>query len=262
VSASSAGPEHLTPHDLVSYSRCPFEMELQRARRSSLIHGAAVPVRTPVDVLPLPHSPLPPPPSAVLEVSEGPFDVQPSDLLVYRDEHEHGLPMLFAPERVCIDPRFVDHAATLLDDLHGLSGRPDLVIRRGARVLVPVEYKSTHLFVGFHSPHGRLFDVIQVIAECALVEAAFGESVPFGVALYGDLAGEGRREGWVKIPYDEPERRWLDMALRLVRADSSRPPVPSESHCGHCEGNRENLCRFASVPYSLGLPVSATGLSR
>ncbi|HKS59811.1 MAG TPA: hypothetical protein VJS68_03425 [Thermoplasmata archaeon] len=242
--------EHLTPHDLVSYSRCPYEMEVQRARHASYIHGTAVAARTPIDVRPLAHSPLFSPPTLGLQAFEGPLDLNPDDILVYEDANERGLPVLFPPERVRLDARFTGHQATLIDDALGLSGRPDLVIRRGDGGFVPVEYKSTHMFVGYHAVHGRLFDAIQSIAECALVAASFGSIPSYGWVVYGDAAGSGAHEGWVVVPFGDPERRWLSQALGQIRADNVRPPVPSEGHCGHCEVNREGLCRFAARPYS------------
>lgn len=248
--------EHLSPHDLVSYFRCPYEMELHRARRSSLLHGTAVATRTPVDVLPVRHSPLFPPPTIALRVFEGPVDLTATDLLVYVDTHERGLPVLFPPERVQPDPRFTGEHSNLIDPELGLSGRPDLIFRRGDAQFIPVEYKSTHLFVGYHTAHGRLFDVIQAIAECRLVEAAFGHAPPFGLVLYGDAERDGEHEGWVEIPYGEAERRWLHQALAQVRGDTLRPPAPSEGHCAHCEQNRDALCRFAAVPFASAHPAA------
>ncbi len=240
--------EHLTPHDLVSYFRCPYEMELHRAARASG-PGATPIVRTPERVVPLRHSPLFAPPLGRVVVNEGRMDVGPSDSLVYRDDGEDDLPMLFAPEQVQLDPRFARAPGTLSDPELGFAGRPDLVIRRADGSLEPVEYKATHLFVGYHEAHGRAFDTVQAIAECRLVQAAFGRRPAHGLILYGDAAGGGQREGWVEIAYGDAEERWLRAALAQIRSDGERAPVPAERNCGGCEPNGEGLCRFAAARY-------------
>lgn len=237
--------EHLTPHDLVTYSRCPYEMELLHARRASVARGEPVVARTPADVVPLRHSPMFAPPSGGVSVNDGRLDVFPGDRLVYEDEAEADLPMLFAEDQVRLDPRFRHPHANLIDVEWGLSGRPDFVIQRRGDELLPVEYKSTHLFVGYHESHGRTFDVIQAIAECRLVHAAFGQRPRRGLILYGDLAGDGQHEGWVEVPYGDAEERWLRAALLQLRTDGTRAPVPAERNCGSCSANREGLCRYA-----------------
>lgn len=239
--------EHLTPHDLVTYFRCPHEMELARVHRGHPVGGTVAPVRTPADVVPLRHSPMFAPPAGHLVVNEGRLDVSPHDRLVYEDPGEDDLPMLFPPEQVQLDPRFANGHPTLLDAAWGFAGRPDLVIQRADGSLVPVEYKETHLFVGYHEAHGRLFDTVQAVAECRLVEVAFGRRPPFGIVLYGDASGSGLREGWVQVPYGEAEERWLEVALAQVRSDPTRAPVPAERNCASCEPNALGLCRFAAA---------------
>jgi hypothetical protein len=241
--------EHLTPHDLVTYFRCPFEMELARASRSRTLTGGPGTVRTPADVVPLRHSPMFAPPLGHLVVNEGRLDLDDRDVLVYEDEGEDDLPMLFPPERVRLDPRFQNGGRTLVDPELSLAGRPDLIVQRADGAPVPVEYKETHLFPGYHLAHGRLFDTVQVIAECRLVEVAFGRNVPYGIVLYGDEAGGGQHEGWIRIPYGDAERGWLRAALHQVREDSIRAPVPAERNCGGCEPNAEGQCRFAVARY-------------
>ncbi len=224
-------------------------MELARASHPLQNGGTLGPVRTPVDVVPLRHSPLFAPPLGNLIVNEGRLDLTEKDLLVYEDEGEDDLPVLFPPDRVRPDVRFAGNRSTLGDAELGLRGRPDLIIQRADGSLVPLEYKSTHLFVGYHEAHGRLFDTIQVVAECRLVEAAFGRKVPYGIVLYGDENGGGTHEGWVRIPYGEAERNWLKVALRQVREDNERAPVPAERNCGGCEPNSNGLCKFAAARY-------------
>ncbi len=247
--------EHLTPHDLVSYSRCPHEMELHRVRRLSVHSGAPTVAATPPDAAPIAHSPLFSPPLGHPRVFEGRYDVFPGDRLIYVDEGEDDLPVLFPPEQVALDPALRVHGGNLYDDAFGLSGRPDFIVRRVGGEPFPIEYKSTHLFVGYHEAHGRAFDAIQAIAECRLVEAATGRRPTHGVVLYGDTAGDGVHEGWVEVPYGEAEEHWLRAALAQVRGDPVRAPVPSERTCGSCEANRLGLCRFAAVrPAGHALP--------
>jgi len=243
-------PEHLTPHDLVTYFRCPHEMELSHALRIQQRTAALGPVRTPLDVIPLRQSPLFSPPLGDVTVNEGRLDLfDDGDRLVYEDLGEDNLPMLFPPDRIQIDPRFSDGHLTLVDADWGFAGRPDLVVRRGDGALFPVEYKATHLFGGYHHVHGRVFDTIQAVAECRLVEVAFGRRPAFGIVLYGDESGGGVNEGWVQIPYGESEARWLKVALDQVRQDHTRAPVPALRTCGSCEPNGEGLCRFAAARY-------------
>ena len=239
--------EHLTPHDLVTYFRCPHEMELTRAHHGRPQGAEIAPVRTPTDVVPLRHSPLYAPPVGALRVNEGRLDVGPHDRLVYEDPGEDDLPVLFPPEQVHLDSRFATDRGTFVDGTWGLAGRPDLVIQRSDGSLVPVEYKATHLFVGYHEAHGRLFDTVQAVAECRLIEVAFGRRPPFGIVLYGDAAGDGLREGWVEVPYGEAEERWLRLALAQVREDGVRAPVPAERNCAPCAPNGAGLCRYAAA---------------
>jgi hypothetical protein len=198
------------------------------------------------------HSPLLAPPLGHVRVFEGRIDLSLTDLLVYLDDHERGLPFLFPPERVRPDPRFRAHGLNLIDAELRLSGRPDFIVRHDDGAHIPVEYKTTHLFNGRGGWHGRTFDVIQVIAECRLVEAVTGSPPPRGVILYGDTAEEGDHEGWLEVEYGEAEVRWLKYALATIRADSLRRPVPFDRHCAPCEANRDQLCRYAAVPPTHG----------
>ncbi|HEV2316048.1 MAG TPA: hypothetical protein VGV89_00525 [Thermoplasmata archaeon] len=248
--------EHLTPHDLVTYFRCPYEMELGHAARLARLEGragdgVALPgVRTPLDVVPLHHSPLAPPPALNLPFNDGRLDVFPDDRLIYRDEGEaEELPMLFAPEQQRTDPLFQAHGGNLIDPVLGLSGRPDFILRRRAGALVPVEYKSTHPFRGLHETHGRTFDLIQLLAECQLVEAVSHTTVPYGILLYGDVAGSGEHEGWFQRPFSDADRSWIREAVGRIRTDAVRAPVPSEGTCRNCPPHREGLCRYAAGRY-------------
>ncbi len=257
--------EHLTPHDLVTYYRCPYEMELQHARPGP--HGAPARIpMTPTEVVPLHRSPLFDPPTSRARAIEGRLDLAPSDTLIYLDEREDGLPVLFPPERVRIDPAFHGGEPTLHDAELGFSGRPDLIVRRADGSVYPIEYKSTHLFLGLHEAHGRSFDVLQAIAECRLTHQALGVRPTHGVILYGDVAGDGAHEGWVEVPYGDAEERWLRVALGQIRADRTRAPAPSERHCSGCEPNALGLCRYAAArpdhpsPHRAPLLLAAGGV--
>jgi hypothetical protein len=241
--------EHVTPHDLVTYSRCPYERELLRSRHASLTTGHPVEARTPLDVVPLRHSPLFTPPTLGVIVNDGRLDVAPDDRLVYEDEGEENLPILFGDGQVQPDSRYRPPHSTLIDTALGLSGRPDYVIRRPHGEYVPVEYKSTHLFVGYHQSHGRTFDIIQAIAECRLVHVAFGQRPSHGIILYGDVAGDGLHEGWVQVPYGDAEERWLRAAVTQIRTDTRPAPVPADRNCVACTPNRDGLCRYAAARY-------------
>jgi hypothetical protein len=256
------GPvEHVTPHDLVTYSRCPYEMELLRTRHATLITRQEVLPRTPLDVIPLRHSPLFSPPNLGVIANDGRLDIAPDDRLVYEDAGEDNLPILFAEAQVQLDARYRPPNSTLIDPGMGLSGRPDFVIQRRNGELAPVEYKATHLFQGYHESHGRTFDVIQAIAECRLVHVAFGRRPSHGVILYGDVAGDGAHEGWVRIPYGDAEERWLQAAISQIRGDATRAPVPAEGHCAPCLPNRDGLCRYAAARYENGRSPWAGGLT-
>jgi hypothetical protein len=247
LTAPTPALEHLTPHDLVTYSRCPYEMELVRAARAARREGSdTLHARTPLDVVPLRQSPLAPPLIPGAQTEDGRLDLEPSDTLVYVDSSESDLPVRFAPESVRLDPRFSGPSLTIVDAAMGLSGRPDFVVRRGDGSVFPVECKSTHLFTKLGAVHGRAFDTIQAIAECRLAYVAFGVRPAFGVVLYTDRDGAGTHEGWLRVPYGDAEERWLARALASIRADRFRAPVPSERHCAPCEPNRDGLCAYAA----------------
>ena len=237
--------EHLSPHDLVTYYRCPHEMELHRAQHLSWRTGQLMVPLTPSGTTPGAHSPLPPPPGETSQAQPGRLIVGPHDRLLYQDPDESGLPILFPPEQSHAHSFVRQHGSTLMDRDWGLSGRPDLVVRRGDGQLFPVEYKETHLWEGYMEHHGRFFDILQVIAECRLVETTWGSAPRFGVVYYGDSAGGGEREGYVEVPYGDAQRNWLQRSLAQIRADRIRAPVPADRNCQHCEPNRDGLCRYA-----------------
>jgi hypothetical protein len=248
-----APADHLTPHDIVTYSRCPHEMELHHLRKT-LTPGVPPPISP--GTCAEHHSPLLLPPVTHLQVFEGRIDIATDDILVYFDEHERDLPVLFPPDRVRPDSLFTVRGINLIDLEWHLSGRPDFVVRRAGGGFVPIEYKSTHIFAGPMGQHGRAFDVIQAIAECRLVHAVSGSRPSMGIVLYGDASGSGAHEGWMEVAYGEAEERWLRYALALIRGDHTRSPVPQERNCSTCEMNREHLCSFAACAFARSIASS------
>lgn len=210
--------------------------------------------RTPMGTPVAAHSPLGPPPGESSRAIPGRLLVGPHDQLVYEDPDEPGLPMLFAPEQNHARAFLRDRGPTLMDNSWGLSGRPDFVVRKGDGGIYPVEFKETHLWEGYQEAHGRFFDLLQVIAECRLVEATWGTAPRLGIVYYGDTEGSGGREGTVEVPYGDAQRAWLLQALALIRADRVRAPVPAERNCNHCEPNRDGLCHYAKAGFSTSHP--------
>jgi hypothetical protein len=204
VAIAAPALEHLTPHDLVTYYRCPHEMELVHVQRASQRDGGPASPRT---------------------------------------------PMLFASNQMRIESRFLTHNRNLIDEELGLSGRPDLVVLRADHSYAPIEYKSTHPFHGLHATHGRAFDIIQVLAECRLVAATVGSLPRRGYLIYGDAAGNGQHEGWIEVPYGPAEDAWITGAVRSIRADTVRAPVPHETNCATCAPHRDGLCPYAAARY-------------
>ncbi len=244
----------------MTYSRCPYEMELHRRQRELRWHPEGLGSPPTLGVIPLRHSPLLALPPMRIEVVEGRLDIDPTDVLIYRDDGERDLPALFPPERIQLDARFPSHKSTLIDREFGLSGRPDLIVRKADGSIFPVEVKSTHLFVGYHETHGRVFDTLQALAECRLVHSAFGIRPSRGYVLYLDSAGSGHREGWVAVPYGDVEERWLRTAFEQIRSDPIRAPVPTERNCAGCQPNGDGLCAFAAASYEHAAHHELSGL--
>ena len=73
---------------------------------------------------------------------------------------------------------------------------------------------------------------------------------PYGILLYGDVAGSGAHEGWIQLPYGAREDAWIRSAAAQIRADAIRPPVPSEGTCSTCPPHRDGLCRYAASRFA------------
>ena len=72
----------------------------------------------------------------------------------------------------------VDKSKVFKSDKHGLSGRPDYIIKLQAG-LIPVEEKKGR------TPRGPLFShILQVAAYCVLIEEVTGKAPPYGILKY------------------------------------------------------------------------------
>jgi len=116
----------------------------------------------------------------------------------------------------------------LVSRRHGLSGRPDYLVRTDEGI-IPVEAKSTRLPAG-----GRPYDshVMQLAAYCLLAEDALGARVPYGVIRYSD--------GEVTVGYT-PELR--DELLALLE-EMREARAARDVHRSHTDARR---CRGCSV---------------
>jgi len=116
-------------------------------------------------------------------------------------------------------------ARPLFSDTHGLTGKPDYLVRQ-RQGLIPVEVKSSRAPAG--GPHEG--HVLQLAAYCLLVAETEGQRPTHGIIKYADAA--------FKIDYTPAlERAALD-ALRAMRRDLSRGQA-SRSHadparCAKC----------------------------
>lgn len=118
--------------------------------------------------------------------------------------------------------------SALVSRRHGLTGRPDYLVRTREGV-VPVEAKSARRPAG-----GRPYDshLMQLAAYCLLVEDALGEGVPYGVVRYSD--------GEVRVDYTPELRETLLEVLEELRGARGAEEV----HRNHDEKNRCARCGF------------------
>ncbi|MEE8198422.1 MAG: PD-(D/E)XK nuclease family protein [Thermoplasmata archaeon] len=106
-------------------------------------------------------------------------------------------------------------APVLESRTHGLTGRPDLIVRNEGH-LIPVEVKTGRV------PRGPLFShILQVAAYCLLVEETYGSRPPYGLLRYGETVHE--------IDYTEELEDLL-----LAKLDEMRAVAASgEAHRNH-----------------------------
>ncbi|MFQ6012857.1 MAG: PD-(D/E)XK nuclease family protein [Thermoplasmata archaeon] len=106
-------------------------------------------------------------------------------------------------------------APTLESPTHGLTGRPDLILRNDGD-LIPVEIKTGR------TPRGPLFShILQVAAYCLLVEETYGSRPPYGLLRYGESVHE--------IDYTDELEDLLLSKLDEMRAVA----VQGEAHRNH-----------------------------
>jgi CRISPR-associated exonuclease Cas4 len=110
----------------------------------------------------------------------------------------------------------------LIDAELGLTGRPDALLetRRGR---VPVEIKSGAAPDEPHASH-----VLQLMAYCRLVQAAYGRRPPYGILKYADRA--------FKVPYSRRAEADLKRAIQAIQALGAQLPDRSHRDPARCAG--------------------------
>jgi len=112
---------------------------------------------------------------------------------------------------------------TLRSKRHGLVGRPDHLLRFGGQ-LIPVEQKP-------RSKHVQPSHVMQVAAQCLLVEEVYGVRPEYGVLV---LAG-GVQERLPYTPEIERRLRQIMTRMRTLLDDDVEPgPLWSSAKCRAC----------------------------
>lgn len=146
----------------------------------------------------------------------------PRGRLVYSDTG-HAVGKLGPVE---IDEQGVRQERPLVSRRHGLTGRPDYLIRTRDGI-IPVEAKSTTL-----PPGARPYDshVLQLAAYCLLVEDQFGAPVPYGLIRY--------RDSEARVEFTDELREELLALLEEVRAAGAAEEV----HRSHDEPRRCARC--------------------
>src|SRR5215472_1821093 len=116
-----------------------------------------------------------------------------------------------------------ERAPTLRSRRYGLVGRPDQLVRVG-NALIPVEQKPK-------ARHLRQSHILQVAAQCLLVQEVYGIRPPYGIVV---LAGGSRHQ----VEFSPAlELRLLDTMARMrAMLDATTPPEPSwaEGKCRAC----------------------------
>ena len=122
--------------------------------------------------------------------------------------------------------RWLPASRPLFSNQHGLTGKPDYVVREGQKVS-PVEVNSSR------APEGgpREGHVLQLAAYCLLVSETEGQRPPRGLIKYADAVFE--------VEYTSDLEKRLLRALAAMRRDLSRGRAPRRSHadparCARC----------------------------
>jgi CRISPR-associated exonuclease Cas4 len=113
----------------------------------------------------------------------------------------------------------------LFSRTHGLTGKPDYLVREGRNV-IPVEVKSSRAPAG--GP--REGHVLQLAAYCLLVTEVEGRRPSHGIIKYADAA--------LKVDYTPALERALSSSLKAMRRDLSRGQArrshADPARCTHC----------------------------
>lgn len=136
---------------------------------------------------------------------------------------------------------FIPKGKIVFDDLHGanyslksriypLIGKPDLVVKRGWR-LIPVEIKTGN----HHEPKNH--HIMQLIAYCQLVSEQYHKSVPYGFLIYPNT---GNR---FKIYFNRKRRKKLKKSLQQMNNAIDYGYIKRN----HEIKNKCNNCKLKSV---------------
>lgn len=117
----------------------------------------------------------------------------------------------------------------LRDELLGLAGKPDYLIRRG-NTWIPVEVKS-----GTAPPQPHPGHLVQLYAYCHLVEVQFGARPRHGVLRYRDRS--------FTVPYDAAARAELHATIAALREQERL----GEANRSHNQPSRCRSCGYAAV---------------
>jgi len=119
-------------------------------------------------------------------------------------------------------------ASPMLDDVLGLSGRPDLLLKT-RQGLVPVEVKS-----GLAPATPHLSHMLQLAAYCRLIEVTHGRRPRHGILHYADRT--------FALPYSRALERMLLLRMGRMRALAEALPDRSHDQPGRCAA-----CGYASA---------------
>ena len=147
---------------------------------------------------------------------------------LYRSLRSTGIAALLRKEHMLkgkIEYIDVDESKVFKSEEHGISGRPDYVVKIGDEV-IPVEAKKGR------TPQGPLFShIIQVATYCLLLEETTGTAPPYGLIKYPDHE--------FQIDYNEDVKKMLLDKVREMRGAL----VSGDVHRNH---NRPGKCRSCS----------------
>lgn len=120
---------------------------------------------------------------------------------------------------------------SLYSSIYPLIGKPDLVIKKG-RKIIPIELKTGHHL------HPRAHHVMQLIAYCQITTEYFHKSTPYGYIIYSDTCKR------FKIPFDQNAKNRLKKSIEDMKMIRDQNKVIRNHHlrnkCNHC--NLKNVC--------------------